>query len=657
MSYFNNFWLKLKNLFGTKATTIKTSTMGKKLYVLCVGINEYKATNVGNLESPVPDSQKVFDYLQEAAKDTDYEFVGKRIINEQATKDGIVEASTTHFSNLTSEDVAVFYYTGHGAEEEADEVFHKFSARPLLGTIVCHDSRTDGVTDLADKELRYLTHKVTQNNPHFVAIMDSCHSGESFRNELTPKLTGASPKRAWKDFIFAKEKPRSVFENIHDLSEALPIGKYIQLASSQSDELSYEFRDQSIYTKHLLEILERSSGKVSYSTINSRIRLLLKGKFKQTPVYDDKGNFANQQFLGGAIKTQGMTASLVFDKEEFLWVLDKGAIHGIYIPEEGEEGVEIRVMEGGKLLTTVEIKEVLGNSTIIVTPENNILSRQFTYDVEVVGGYKNPLNIWITGEQEGVDILKKYFGGREGDIRKKADNIQFIEDMLLADYALRAENGYFIITNTADNKPLVEQQSYNGKSSLNNLSNYLSQIATWEFVRKLDNPRTRLMPTPPMSIDVFKVKNNENIALKAEGDEVHIIDGDRIRIQLENHTRNKKLFHHALLMSMDFGIIPLKGSAFLEPEKKYFVEEGYAIPYEIDKYVKDFKFKESFAVLKLIVSTAPFKIDDFSYEPLPHPVFPEPTPSDGHRKIKRKKTPERADWTTYSVRVVVEVQG
>ena len=78
----------------------------------------------------------------------------------------------------------MFYYSGHGSQEQAPEEFWHVEPDRLDETLVCFDSRMAGCWDLADKELGKLVDEVAANAGHVVVILDCCHSGSGTRGEV-----------------------------------------------------------------------------------------------------------------------------------------------------------------------------------------------------------------------------------------------------------------------------------------------------------------------------------------------------------------------------------------------------------------------------------------------------------------------------------------
>ena len=79
------------------------------------------------------------------------------------------------------QDVAVIYISSHGSQSRADEIFWDIEPDHLNESIVCHDSRTQGVPDLLDKELRYLIAKLAKKCEHIAVFIDACHSAHITR--------------------------------------------------------------------------------------------------------------------------------------------------------------------------------------------------------------------------------------------------------------------------------------------------------------------------------------------------------------------------------------------------------------------------------------------------------------------------------------------
>jgi uncharacterized caspase-like protein len=89
----------------------------------------------------------------------------KILLNEQATRQAVIDGFRDHLSQAGPDDVALFFYAGHGSQENAPEEFWHLEPDRLDETLVCYDSRTDGSWDLTDKELAKLIAEVAAKKP------------------------------------------------------------------------------------------------------------------------------------------------------------------------------------------------------------------------------------------------------------------------------------------------------------------------------------------------------------------------------------------------------------------------------------------------------------------------------------------------------------
>ena len=163
--------------------------MSRTIFVLFVGIDAYPAP-VNRLSGCVNDVTRMRDLLAARVSGADDRFVPLVLANEQATRQGIIDAWRSHLGQAGPDDVALFYYSGHGSQENAPPEFWDFEPDRLNETLVCHDSRLPGGWDLADKELAQLISEVAANGPHFAVILDCCHSGSGTRDaggDVTPR--------------------------------------------------------------------------------------------------------------------------------------------------------------------------------------------------------------------------------------------------------------------------------------------------------------------------------------------------------------------------------------------------------------------------------------------------------------------------------------
>lgn len=527
---------KSKNNETPKPNTNMNKTK-KNLYSLIVGINDYQF--VTKLGGCVNDANRVNQYFESVTKNSEFEYHPLILTDAKATKKNIEDAFLNHLTQAGENDVVVYYFSGHGAQENSDPVWNRFESDGGLETQVCYDSRDDnGTPDLADKELRYLIHQVSLKNPHIVVISDSCHSGDNTRTDLVKRklneefdedgniiasrLSGFSLKRSWDKFCFSDKISKDLVGNAAVLSDVLPQGRHIQMSACKDRELAYEMRGSGIFTSMLLNVLERSEGNISYTDLRQRIRHSITGKFNQVPqIYTSSGDATElqQAFLGGAAVKEPFYYNVQRNfRSSIGWTLDIGAIHGIPTNTDSGLVVEIRdTKDKSIILTTATVKKVLPGMTQLEIADQSKLHSKTQYFATIPKLFTEPLRMYLHGDANGLSILRERI---DKDTDFKYSNIEITDDLVLADYLVYAKKGnekdqyiigypindlskidaYYKATLRGDNlelsypywKPLTEEQDGFYKGAANEIIKFMKGAANWHFLKKLKNDSTQL---------------------------------------------------------------------------------------------------------------------------------------------------------------------
>ena len=651
------------------------------LYALCIGINDYQY--VPKLGGCVPDATNVYNYLKDSCANTDFEFNAVTLFNEQATKANIVKNFQEHLGQAKEGDIAVFYFSGHGAEEEADEVWHSSSQKTTIGTIVCYDSRSpEGVTDIADKELRYLINKISYREdgsgvPHFVLMTDSCHSGGATKNvgEMTPRLTQKGSPRTWDKFIFSDKFSREDFLG-KPLKKVLPQGQHIHFSSCEGSELAYEVRGSGVFTGTMLEVLKRTSGKITYNDLHNRIRYFIKGRFPQTPTIHSVSGEAvdgmKMYFLGGASEQKGITANVVFNTKLRKWILDMGAIQGI--PTSGYDSVEVNLLDNdSNVLVQAVINQVSPDSCYLTLDEDKV-DIQDSYTAEIKGMYRDPVGVFLDMDSDTGSMAKLKAEFDKVDDLAGSHNLQLTDTFAGADYVVSVNKGHYEISRQSDEqkRPIVEQQDVNDGKVTETVLEFMKYIARYDFTWTLENPKTRLAAgdssKPAAGIEVYLVhdendRSQDELLPINENNEVIINEGDLISIKTINNTRRNTLFFALVSDSTNdelegvYGIhatsLGASAQEMLPGEDLWLFEMAEFDVYHAD-HILDFGFPETRMKFKLIASTETFSPRELNHDPLPYPYKYDKPDKKDPRGLKRRSRPDGADWCTYDLDIVLK---
>jgi hypothetical protein len=155
---------------------------------LIIGIDKYpNLSDQAQLEGCVRDAREVAELLE-----THFGFPAGQmtlLLDEQATRDGILAAMEALAERVEENDAVVVHYSGHGSQRVALEE-NVSRAGVMEETFVAQDSGHEDPhpnRDISSAELRDWLARMTKKTPNVTLILDCCHSGT------------ISTARTWKD--------------------------------------------------------------------------------------------------------------------------------------------------------------------------------------------------------------------------------------------------------------------------------------------------------------------------------------------------------------------------------------------------------------------------------------------------------------------------
>lgn len=634
-----------------------------QLYALLVGIDNYRSP-VGALGGCANDVKQVQAYLEDQSGS--FEINVRTLLNEEAEKQAIVDGFEKHLSQASEGDVALFYYSGHGTQEEADPELWRFETDAKLETLVCYDGivQQNGEEEfnlLADKELRFLIHQVSLKNPHIVTIFDCCHSGGNTRNHYVSeekeevkerrhipqaRLSHACPSRPWEKFIFADRIDPEKLKTL-PLGEAIPEGHHIQLAACSSDQSAFEASGNGIFTGNLIEVLKRSDGAVTYYDLRSRIRHFIKNQYNQTPQIYAQGRNTDPLFTGflnRKITGKPLYGNVVWNPQRGL-VMDMGSMHGISLQA---ETVKVQSQDGQQEFTA-RIDAVGADDTVLLIEDQKILDeldQNGIYRGYVENYLSSPIKVYVDGEDEHLAET----------IPAAGLNVNLSEGEHDADYAVYIQDNKYVITPPHDPaRPLVKPAAPVGKQAADTIAMYLRHISQYEFVKNLHNPNSFLFSGHPIEMEVFKVdRQGRTEPLDLGNDEIFLPfermpTGDwsgKFRIKLTNR-HSSRLYISLLFLTLEFQVYPNMLEELtigLDPGESVWAYEGDDIELDLPQQIVKYNWPESVTYFKLIANTQDFDVTLLEQGPLPAPT--ETRGAGRNIKLRKKGKPNAKDWTT-----------
>lgn len=657
----------------------------KQLYALVVGIDKYTA--VAPLQGCVNDATMVADYLKKNINPSQLTLNLVTLFNEQATRDNIIKNFLTHLGQAKKDDVALFFFAGHGGQEAAHEFFFKIEPDKKLETLVCIDSRLKGVRDIADKELRSMIYKIAGadplNGPHVVIVQDNCHSGGASRSANDSTLAGASkrlapgeePARDWKDYVFANEVDiASRDTGTKTLDQLFPQGVHVQIAACAPDEFAWETthldgKKGGVFTRRFLEILNQTKGNITYYDLQTRIRGRIgnQGKDTQTPnmyIFGNPNN-AYRQFIYGTPDTRPTTCNVLYNPT-LGWHIDIGAFHNV--PADVKVAPTKVLAKENSKATKVYTANVIavegGRSKIQFIGEEPV--KEMTYIGEVQGVVRPKLRVFLDAAVTASGVFAKFAASPNSAQKAMYANLSIVAAEKDAQYVVRQANAGKLLVITLPNdpsRPLVKAVAGIGDASAAQILEQLEHIGKWETTKQVNNPATKFFPNPPAVMEVINFQNGNPITLPISNGVVDIdLANPEVEIRITS-VAGQPIHVGALQLDQPFKIDvqPIAGYVvkLAKGEQVYLTfESGNSrVWMGAPQFITDFNWQYYEFFIKVLISSTPFDTTSLFLSPLP-----EPTKDDfrGENKGTTRgfgpppAAPALPDWMAYNVKFRVK---
>ncbi len=497
--------------------------MTRNLYALLVGIDQYNTrSRIPTLRGCVNDIQGMQTYLEGRVAQQAFTLHLRVLTNEQATRENIIEGFRSHLCQAQAEDVALFYYAGHGAQANAPQEFWPSDPDRMLETLVCYDSRIDkDHWDLADKELAKLIAEVDAKKPHISIVLDCCHSGSGTRGDAIEATTRqAEPdrrNRPIESFLVSPseaaaqaqtQQTASVTRSLSPTAIKLPVGRHVVLSACRDIEKASEYigggKTRGAFSYFFQEALTKTNGSLSYRDLFKRTDALVRLNIPtQAPQMEaTHSEDLEQSFLGGAIAPSlpYFTAS---HHPEHGWCIDGGAIHGLQPPTGSEttvlalfplgsspeqmKQVSSAIPSEGSAIAQVNVTQVLPQLSKIEDSDPALSDTHNTFKAVVIGSPLPSVFVSLEGDAAAVEAVRGAIA-TAGPNAQPSLYIQTAQQASDAHYRVLAQDSAYTITAAADNRPLVAPVPGYTPASVAQLVQNLEHIARWKTIAELDSP-------------------------------------------------------------------------------------------------------------------------------------------------------------------------
>lgn len=483
------------------------------IYGLLVGINEYQYSEkvksgykpMGiDLQGCVNDVTQFAETLQARFKENP---VGnlKVLCNEQATRQNILDNFQQHLieRDWQQDDVAVFYFSGHGSQSKADEIFWEMEPDHLNESLVCHDSRCNNTPDLLDKELRYLIARLSKKCKHIVVFLDCCHSGGGTRvidDEEGVRQTAEDEQLyPLSQFIFTKDIEQGIPLSNEAIKQVVKeAGDHILLSGCQSHELSREAKiipnsdeKHGLFTYALCETLNKLQHPISYrdlrNRIHTRVQQLNPSQSPQMEVTAEQGKkeaLENRLVFGGKILPAKMLAFKETSNGKTQWKINAGIMHGFGVGDEValfDDAADISRLDNR--LLTAKVVEASGLSSVLEVPANLVLAEK-SYSAILIGQHFPEMPVHLVGNAETLKAMRNIL---QDKVYPNAGN--FLREVTeKTEYEINAAgDGNFYLTKSGDPRPRFTETK-----SVKDVLEQAALLARWQQKLALSNPTSKL---------------------------------------------------------------------------------------------------------------------------------------------------------------------
>jgi pimeloyl-ACP methyl ester carboxylesterase len=553
----------------------------------------------------------------------------KTLKDEQATRQAIIDNFRQHLCQANSNDVALFYYSGHGSREPAPPEFWHLQPNRLNETLVCYESRLPGGWDLADKELAKLISEVAQKNPHMTLIFDCCHSGsgtrDPFQETAVREYATDERSRPLDSFIFSPEEIQNLISSDKQTSGwNLPRGQHILFASCQDSETAKEYRadgeHRGAFCYFLTQTLQQTQGNLTYRDLFKRTNALVRSKIKQqSPQLEaiDTRDL-DQLFLGGAISDRHPYYTVSYHKQ-YGWVIDGGAVHGVPRRDGSEtmhlalfsietQGQDLRRLSNK--IGEAQVTEVLPQLSQVTISNVTNLDQEQTFKAVITSLPLPPKGVRFAGDAEGVQFLQQALQNIR-DNNQPSLYVREVSDSEKAEFKVLASNGEYIITRPADGLPIVNQIQGYTKDSAIKVIQRLEHITRWTNLSELSSPANSRIRPDAILMEIYqgdKVLSDGEIRLNYYQDDSGKWNKPAFKVKLKN-TSDETLYCALLDLTEQFAINAgffEAGYVKLEPNQEAWALGKKSIRASVPQELWEQGIIEYQDILKLIVCTAEF---------------------------------------------------
>lgn len=470
--------------FFILALLFSVCSFSTEKYGLIIAVGDYPSKTGWSSISSVNDVPLIKQsLLNQGFKEDDI----TTLINEQATKKGILNAINTVKAKLKKGDILVIHYSGHGQliyDNNGDEIDGKDEAIVPYDAFVRYTHNYKGENHIRDDELANIISNIRNTlgkDGQLLFLLDSCHSGSATRGGKTRGGEATFAPENW--------SPKSNENGTgSDMVDTVKLNKqnaasFIMISGASANELNYEYEGYGslsfAFSKAMNELGSDFTYRQLFSKISANMNVISP---KQTPTIE--GDLDYKLFKGEYVSQQVYYPINSILRSDVLKI-QAGKLHGVF------KGTTVNILPAGTVKVTPEA--IIATGKIVLAKYN-----QSNIQLDTPLKTNNEKDYWVFIDQKTYgDIALKVYLDEKKIVSKSIKNevTSFLETNNLGEVVKDSINSTVIISKVKDSYTinatndwveLDKKDSSRGGDVIEELKQQLFNYAQGSYLKNLN---------------------------------------------------------------------------------------------------------------------------------------------------------------------------
>lgn len=473
----------IKKLF-ILALLFSACSFSAEKFGLIIAIGDYPAKTGWSSISSVND----VPLIKQSLLDQDFKENNiTTLMNEQATKKGILAAINSVKAKLKKGDILVIHYSGHGQQifdDNGDEIDSKDESIVPYDAFVRYTHNYQGENHIRDDELANIIASIRNTlgkDGQLLFLLDSCHSGSATRGGKTRGGEATFAPENWKPS--KNETP-----NGSDMVETLKLNKqdaapFVMMSGASANELNYEYEGfgslSFAFSKAMSELGTGFTYRQLFSKIAANMNVISP---KQNPTIE--GDVDYKLFKGEYVSQQAYYPIKTLLRSDVLKI-QAGKLQGVF------KETTVNILPAGSTKVTPEAIIATGKVVLAKYNQSNI-----QLDKPLKTNNEKDYWVFINEKTYGDIALKVYLDEKKITSKKIKNEIaSFLETNKLGEVVTDSINSTIIISKEKDSYTLnstndwVEFDKNNasrGTDAIKELKQQLFNYAQGAYLKSLN---------------------------------------------------------------------------------------------------------------------------------------------------------------------------